>query len=86
MLYPTSVCNLILEDNATKEDEQFNPASDSKMRLDTNFSLKFPFSLQIPLGDDLKSGIQIRTNQVTRGWWNVERASGFSLQIHSKRW
>ena len=31
-----SVCNLILEEDATKEDEQFNLASDSKMRPDTN--------------------------------------------------
>ena len=52
----------------------------------SNFSLKFPLSLQIPLGNDLKSGIHIRTSPVTRGWWNIVRASGFSLQIHSKRW
>ena len=50
------------------------------------FSPKFPLSLQIPLGSDLKSGIQIRTSSVTRGWWNIVRASGFSLQLHSKRW
>ena len=52
----------------------------------SNFSPKFPLSLQIPLGSDLKSGIQIRTSSVTRGWWNIVRASGFSLQLHSKRW
>ena len=52
----------------------------------SNFSLKFPLSLQISLGNDLKSGIQIRTSPVTRGWWNIVRASEFSLQIHSKIW
>ena len=46
----------------------------------SNFSLKFPLSLPIPLGDDPKSGIQIRTSPVTRGWWNIVRASEFSLQ------
>ena len=30
------------------------------------------------MGNDQKSGIQIRTSQVTRGWWNIVRASGFS--------
>ena len=69
-------CNLILED-ATNEDQT---------QAWSNFSLKFPLSLQIPLDNDLKSGIQIRTSPIIRGWWNIVRASEFSLQIHSKRW
>ena len=57
-LYSTSACNLILEEDATNEDQT---------QAWSNFSLKFPLSLQIPLDNDLKSGIQLRTSPIIRG-------------------
>ena len=41
LIYSTSVCNLILEEDATNGDEQLHPASDSKMRPETNLGKLF---------------------------------------------